>query len=485
MASVKKNYLYNLISQMLTILLPVITTPYITRVLGNENLGIFNYAQSIVNYFILFGCIGLNNYSQREIAACDGDRDKQSVVFCEVMIIRLVSVTASALVYWLTIVRGSDYPLYYAIFGMELLAALVDVSWFLQGNENFRSETIRTIVTRLLGLICIFLFVRTEADLYAYILCCSGAILVGHLSLWPFAVKTLRSVAWRQLRPLRHVRGALIMFLPQIAINVYTQLDKTMIGILTEYDYDQVSFYSQAEKIVKLAMTVVTSLGSIMLSRMTIVLTQGNIETVKAYIHKSLRFVYLLAWPISVGLAVIAGDLVPWFFGEGYDGVTPCMIALSPLVLIIGVGCVFGRHYLVPARKMKAFTATVVLGMAVNVVFNLLLIPSYGAMGAVAATLLAESAVTLSQYLCLRRLFPPSMFLTGVKNMIAALVMGGGVHLLTVRLPPTVWATALEVVAGAGVYFGVLALVRDEFFLSNLKSLGRKGGKGERNHENL
>lgn len=485
MASVKKNYLYHFLSQLLTILLPVVTTPYVTRVLGSENLGFFHYAQSIVNYFILFGCIGLNDYSQREIAACKGDRRGQSVVFFEVLLVRLVTISLSGALYWVTIVRTAPEPLLYSIFGLELLAALLDVSWFFQGNENFKSQTLRTIATRLLGLVCIFLFVKTESDLYLYILCCSGAILAGNLTLWGFLRKNLDRVSPRQLRPLRHVRGALTMFLPQIAINVYTQLDKTMIGILTEYDYDQVSFYSQAEKIVKLAMTVVTSLGSIMLSRMTIVLTQGNIETVKAYIHKSLRFVYLLAWPISVGLAVIAGDLVPWFFGEGYDGVTPCMIALSPLVLIIGVGCVFGRHYLVPARKMKAFTATVVLGMAVNVVFNLLLIPSYGAMGAVAATLLAESAVTLSQYLCLRRLFPPSMFLTGVKNMIAALVMGGGVHLLTVRLPPTVWATALEVVAGAGVYFGVLALVRDEFFLSNLKSLGRKGGKGERNHENL
>lgn len=479
MASVKKNYLYNLISQMLTILLPVITTPYITRVLGNENLGIFNYAQSIVNYFILFGCIGLNNYSQREIAACDGDRDKQSVVFCEVMIIRLVSVTASALVYWLTIVRGSDYPLYYAIFGMELLAALVDVSWFLQGNENFRSETIRTIVTRLLGLICIFLFVRTEADLYAYILCCSGAILVGHLSLWPFAVKTLRSVAWRQLRPLRHVRGALIMFLPQIAINVYTQLDKTMIGILTGHDYNEVGFYSQAEKIVKLVMTVVTSLGGIMLSRVTIALARKDHGVVKEYIHKSMQFVCLLAWPISVGLAAVAGDLVPWFFGEGYDEVIPCMMALSPLVLIIGVGCVFGRHYMLPARMMKEFTTTVVLGMAVNVVFNLLLIPGYGAMGAVAATLLAELTVSVSQYLYLRRLFRPSIFLLGTRNMIAALVMGGGVSLLARQLPPTIWATALEVGVGMAIYFGMLMLLRDDFFLKNLKSVvGRLKHRG-------
>ena len=474
MASVKKNYAYNLISQLLTILLPVVTTPYITRVLGNENLGIFNYAQSIVNYFILFGCIGLNDYSQREIAACGGDRHRQSVVFFEVLLVRLVTVALSAGVYFGIIVRTADYPLYYCLFGLELLAALVDVSWYLQGNENFRSQTIRTIATRLVGLVCIFLFVKTEADLYVYILCCSGAILAGNLSLWLFLKKSLDRVSLRQLRPWRHLRGALIMFLPQIAINVYTQLDKTMLGLLTGHDYDQVGYYSQAEKIVKLAMTVVTSLGSIMLSRVTIALSSGNSDTVKSYIYKSMRFVCLLAWPITVGLAVVAEDMVPWFFGEGYDAVVPCMEALSPLVLIIGLGCVFGRHYMVPARMMKEFTATVVLGMLVNICFNALLIPRFGAMGAVAATLLAESAVALSQYLLLRKLFPPSIFLTGVKNMIAALVMGGCVRLIASFLPARIWATAIEVFAGVVIYFGLLWLMRDAFLLENLK---RRTGK--------
>lgn len=476
MASVKRNYLYNLISQMLTLLLPIVTTPYVTRVLGNENLGIFSYAQSIVNYFILFGCIGLNDYSQREIAAGAGDRKRQSVVFFEVLLLRVVTVSVSGILYGITIVRTADYPLYYALFGMELLASLVDVSWFLQGRENFASQTIRTIATRFLGLCGIFLFVKTQNDLYVYILCCSGAILAGNLSLIPFLRKNLDRVSFRELRPWKHLRGALSMFLPQIAINVYTQLDKTMLGLLTGHNYDQVGYYSQAEKIVKMAMTVVTSMGSIMLSRMTIALSSGQKDAAQGYIVKSMRFVSLLAWPMSVGLAVVAGDLVPWFFGAGYEAVTPCMIALSPLVLIIGIGCVFGRHYMLPARKMKEFTATVMLGMAVNVTFNALLIPKFGAMGAVVATLLAETMVTISQYWLLRKLFSPKIFLVGVRNMLAALIMGVVVYALASQLNATIWATAAEVLTGIVVYFGALALMRDEFFLE-LLHMRKRGGR--------
>ena len=463
-----------MIVQLLGIVLPVITTPYVTRVLGNENLGVFSYAQSILNYFVLFGCIGLNTYSQREIAACNKDIKKQSKVFYEVLLVRVVSVTISGIVYWGTIVRTADYPLYYALFGLELFAALVDVSWFLQGNENFKSQAIRALVTRLLGLVCIFLFVKSEADLYIYILCCSGAILAGNLSLWGFIKKSLCPVAVKELRPLRHIRGSLALFLPQVAVNVYTQLDKTMIGLLTNHNYDEVGFYSQAEKIVKIAMTVVTSLGGVMLSRVTISMARKDDTAVKEYIHKSLRFVFLLAYPISVGLAAVCADMVPWFFGPGYDPAIPCMAALSPLVLIIGTGAVFGHYYMIPAKRMKEYTITVVCGMLVNVLFNCLLIPKFGSMGAVVATLLAETTVAASQYWVLRKLFSAKMFLSGSKNLIAAAIMGLCVYAIAALLPAKIWATVIEVGVGGMVYFAVLLILKDQFFLENVKRLLRK-----------
>lgn len=475
MASVKKNYVYNLIAQVLAIILPIVTTPYVTRVLGNENLGIFNYAQSIVNYFVLFGCIGLNTYSQRQVAFYKGDRQKQSQVFWEVLLIRVVSLTASIVLYGIFIVRTADYPLCYAIFGLELLAALVDVSWFLQGNEDFRNNTIRAIITRLLGLVCIFLFVKNETHLNIYILCCAGAILVGNLSLLPFLRKFLCRVPWKELRPLKHLKPALILFLPQVAINVYTQLDKTMIGVLTGYNYDQVGYYSQAEKIVKLAMTIVTSIGGVMLSRVTVALAHNDQAGAKEYINKSFRFLFLLGWPIAVGLAVAAPDMVPWFFGPGYDAVVPCMVALSPLVLIVGTSNVMGVQYMIPAKRMTEYTISILCGLCVNVLLNVLLIPRLGAMGAVAATLAAETVVTLKQYHSLRNVFRPTIFLQGTKNMAAAAVMGVVVYAISVILPSTLWATVLEVGTGAMIYFAALLLLRDEFFVENIKRAIKRG----------
>lgn len=474
MSSIKKNYFYNLTEQLLAIILPIITIPYVTRVLGNENIGIFNYAQSIVNYFVMFGCIGLHTYAQREISFYKGNRHRQSIVFFEVVLIRLTTISLSLLVYVLTIVRTADTPLYYAVFGIEIMAALVDISWFLQGNEDFRCNASRAIITRALGMICIFLFVRSESDLWIYILCCSGAVFIGYLWLWVYVKDDLEKVQFSELHPLRHIKPALIIFLPQIAVNVYTQLDKTMLGLLTGKDYGEVGYYSQAEKIVRIALTIVTALGRVMLSRVSVAIAQEDSDAVKGYINKAFQFVHFLAWPIAVGIAAIASDFVPWFFGEGYDMAVTCMMALCPLVVIIGYSNIFGIQYMIPSKRMKEYSIAIFLGMSMNVTFNFLLIPKLGAIGAVIGTLIAEMTVLIVDYIFLHKVFSLAIFLQGYKNVIAALFMGIGVFGVANILPPTIWSTFIEISFGAVIYFLILILMRDKFFMDNVMQVVRK-----------
>jgi len=472
--SIKKNYFFNLVSQLLAIVLPIVTTPYVTRVLGNENLGIFNYAQSIINYFIMFGCVGMYAYGQREIAACKDDPQKRSIVFYEIQATKAVTISLSALIYWLFIVRTADQPLYYCIFALELFAAFMDVSWFLQGSEVFGPQALRAIVTRLLGLACIFLFVKKQSDLHIYIWCCSGALLAGNISVWFFIKKQLQPVRLKQLRPLRHLGPAFMLFLPQIAASIYTQLDKTMTGIFTNYDYNQVGYYSQAEKIVRLSTTVVTSIGAVMMSRVTVALSQQNLAAAKEYITKSFRFVFLLAWPISIGLATIAPDMVPWFFGDGFEPVALCMAALSPLTLLLSIGNVLGSQYMIPAKKTVPYTVSIFCGLAVNLGMNALLIPRFGAMGAIMASLLAEVVVDTRHFFALRKEIAPTILLKGTKNILAAAVMGVGIYLLSLWLPSVIWATALEIAVGCVVYFGMLLVLKDDFFIKNLTFLLKK-----------
>ena len=471
MSSLKKNYVYSLISQMLIILTPIIVTPYISRVLGPDNVGIYNYAFSIVNYFILFGCVGLNLYGQREIAYVKDDKEATSKLFYELQIIRTVTITLAIATYLLTTVRVSQYPLYYLLLGIEILASLFDITWFFQGLENFKMPALRNIVIKGLFLLCVFVFVKEETHLWIYIICYALSLVIGNLSLW-FSLKgELVKVPVLALRPLSHMSPVLILFFPQVATNVYTQLDKTMTGLLTDHNYAEVSYYSQAESIIKIAMTIITSVGGVMLSRVAAVFSKDDTAAVKDYIEKSFRFMFLLAWPMVFGFVAVASDFVPWFFGPGYDKVVPCMIALAPLVLIIGISNILGTQYLLPTNQTKLYTISVLSGMCVNVILNFIFIPKFLSIGAVIATLIAECAVTLTQFVFVRKTFSLKILLFGWKNFIAALLMGIATFALSNLLPSTIWATAVEVLLGVILYALTLFALRDNF----VKSILRRG----------
>ncbi len=458
-----KNYIYNLSYQMLILFVPLITTPYVSRVLQETNIGKFSFFQSIVSYFVLFGCIGLNLYGQREVAFCKNSIRKRSRVFFELTIIRFVTLSISILAYFLLIVKNSKgFSLYYALFSIELFAAFFDISWFFQGLENFRLQTIRNVFVKIIGTVAIFLFVKTENDLGIYIVCYPLTTLLGNLSMWFYLPKYIRLIGVPLFGITKHIIPALFMFVPQIATSVYVYLDKTMIRLFS--DYEQVAFYTQSEKIVKIVLTVVTSLGVVMLSRIANSFSSGDQATIAEYIKKSFRFVFIIAYPCMFGLIAITGDLVPWFFGEGYEQVVPCMRLLSPIVLFIGVSNVIGTQYLLPTNRMKQYTISVCCGLIVNVMLNTVLITPLGSMGAAVATVFAELAVTAVQFVFVRKEFNAlQMIKSGKESFVAGAVMGVAVYALSLYLPSTLLSTLIEILFGGIVYILLLFALNERF----------------------
>ncbi len=458
-----KNYIYNLSYQVLILFVPLVTTPYISRVLQEKNIGMYSFFQSIVSYFLLFGCIGLNLYGQREVAFCKDNVRKRSRVFWELTIIRFTTLGISVIAYFLLIVKNSTgFSLYYSLFSIELFAAFFDVSWFFQGIENFRLQTIRNVIVKLLGTAAIFLFVKTEEDLDIYILCYTVTILIGNLSMWIYLPKYIKRVKTPFFGIAKHIVPALFMFVPQIATSVYVYLDKTMVRLFS--DYEQVAFYTQSEKIVKIVLTVVTSLGVVMLSRIANSFSSGDQATIVEYIKKSFRFVFIIAYPCTFGLMAISGDMVPWFFGEGFEAVTPCMILLSPIILFIGVSNVIGTQYLLPTNRMKQYTISVCFGLIVNVLLNTVLIMRWGAMGAAVATVFAELAVTAVQFVFVRKEFNAwEMIKSGWKSFVAGAVMGIAVYALSLYLPQTFVSTIIEIGVGGIIYVLLLFALNERF----------------------
>ena len=248
--SIAKNYIYNLAYQILAIILPLIATPYLSRVLGAENIGIYSFTLSIVTYFILFGSLGTSTYGQREIAYVSDNRNKRTEVFYEIFLLRVAMLLISMGAFYPIFCINNDYSLYYKILLFEIISECFNISWYFQGVEKFKNTVIRNSIVKIISVVCIFVFVRTPDDLYRYFLIYVLSNLFGNLSLWFYLPKEVGRVDLHSLSFKKHIGPVLSLFIPQIAIQVYTVLDKTMIGAMVA-DKSEVGYYEQAQKIIK------------------------------------------------------------------------------------------------------------------------------------------------------------------------------------------------------------------------------------------
>ena len=340
--SIKKNYIYNMLYQLLVILLPIITTPYLARRLGANGNGTFGYTVSIVTYFILFGSLGIAMYGQREIAYNQNNKEKRSKIFWELFIIKTITMIISSIVFFIVFGISGNYAIYYRILLLEMLANALDISWFYQGMEDFKKIVIRNFIIKIISVICIFSFIKGPSDLqtYMYIYVCST--LFGCLTLWVGIWKHIEKP--NNLKFLYHIPLTISLFIPQIAIQVYTVLDKTMIGGILN-DMNEVGYYEQAQKIVKILLTVITAVSTVMMPRIANCYAEGNKEKIKVYMKKTFNFIFILAFPLMFGIISVSDKFVPLFFGQGYDKVALIMSVISPIILFIGMSNVIGTQY--------------------------------------------------------------------------------------------------------------------------------------------
>lgn len=461
--SIAKNYAYNLIYQVLTLILPLVTTPYISRVLGAERIGIYGYTHSIVSYFILFGSLGVALYGQREIAYAQENSEKRMKNFVEIVSFRFITVFIASLIYFFVFMIQGEYKVYYSILFLALAAVAFDISWFFQGLEEFKKTVLRNIVVRLSSITLIFIFVKKPEDLTKFMLIYSLADFIGNLSLWLYLPKYFKGQKIKNINLVRHILPILLLFIPQIANQIYNVLDKTMIGFIIA-DKTEVGYYEQAQKVIRLLITIATSLGVVMLPRMASTFASGNKEKVNEYMVKSFNFVFLLSFPLVFGIISISKEFVPIFFGKGYDDVVTLINIISPVVLLMGIANVVGTQYLLPTKHQKEYTFSVTVGLIVNFFLNWLLITKWGAIGASVATVLSQLVVDILQLRNIRKEIDlKSVYKTSIKYLISSLVMFAVCQIVRVFGLVGWLSIIVQIVVGIIVYFGILLLIKDEY----------------------
>lgn len=474
---VKKNIIYNITYQILILLLPLVTTPYISRVIGAEGIGIYSYNYSIVNYFMLFALLGLNNYGNRSIAAVRDDKVKLSETFFNIYGLQVLTSGIMILLYlgYITCFL-SDYRLIAYIQLIFIISTMLDINWFFFGLEQFKLTVIRNTIVKILTVIAIFIFVKKPTDLWIYTIIMSVGTLISQLMVWPFVKKYVIWIQPNIKGILMHLKPNLTLFVPVLAVSIYKIMDKIMLGSLTTTL--QVGYYENSEKLISIPLSVITALGTVMLPRMTNLVANNRSDAFKAYINISLKFVMFIAIGSMVGLTAISSNFIPLFLGDEFIECISVVSLLAVTILFVSWANVIRTQYLIPRQRDKIYIISTLLGAVVNVIANLIFIPSYGAAGAAIGTIFAEASVAIYQTFKVRKeLDIAKYFINSLIYIIPAICMYLCIYLLKDFTESTIITLIVQIIIGGCVYVIltiILLCIVDKDLKEKIRNLGSK-----------
>ena len=396
MESVKRNVSYQIIFRILTIITPLVTSPIISRAFGASGIGLYSATIAYVTYFTLFAMLGVEKYGNRAIAAVQSDRDKRSELFISIYSVQVISSTIAILAYYLSFVFIHKTRWNLAVIqSLWLFSYLADINWFFFGMEEFKLTVIRSTVIKIITVLLIVVFIRTPNDLYLYATIMGGGALLGQLVLWRHLGKYIyfSFPKWNNVK--QHIFPILKLYIPVIAISIFRLMDKSMLDMLSTEE--SVGYYYSADKVVNIPLGLVTAVSTVMLPRVANMLHEKSIKDVRIILGKSIELTIILVSAVSFGIAAIAKEFVPVFFGVGYE---PCVLLVYwfvPVLIIKTLEDIICSQYLIPAHMDNLYIVALFGGAAANIICNYFLIKQFAALGAVLGTLVAETVVLIIQ----------------------------------------------------------------------------------------
>ena len=448
--SVRLNFVMSMAYQVLVVILPMITAPYVARVLGADKSGIYSFTASYQTYFSMFAALGTVSYGSREIARNRKDRPLRSKLFWEIELMTVLTSTVSIIAFIAFIASRDRYQIYYIPQVMAILAVMFDISWFFTGIEEFRYIVTKNAVFKLLGAVMIFALVHKPEDLLIYIIILSASTMLGNMSMWIHMPRFLDPVDFRTLKIRRHL--------------IYTVLDKTLIGEITRNEAENGNYDKVVQIINIMKALTFTALNSVLGARISFLFAEKKYDEIRRRIETSINYILFMGLAIGFGLAGVAPRFIPWFLGPGYDRSVMMLIMMSPIVVIIGVSNCLGSQYYTPSGKRAQSARFIIAGSVVNLILNLILIPRFWGYGAIAASLIAELTITILYITFAGESFHPVVLLRdGWKKLIAAALMFAAVRLIDPYFNSNFIALVCEVCLGGAIYIAVQFILRDTF----------------------
>lgn len=455
------NIIYSCLSQGLALIVPLITSPYLARVLGADNLGIYSYMISVCTIFSTIGLIGLNSYGTREVAYVKNNIKERSKIFFELTILRVILLVISFVIF-LIIYINTEYKIYSIIQLVWFIATFVDIVWFFSGVEEFKSVVISNTIIRILNLILVFILVKDSNDTAVYFIVTSGCTLLNIIILIPKLSKLIIVPKFKKLNLKRHLLPTLKIALPQMISYIYFQMDKVLLEAITN-STSLVAFYDQADKIVQVPVVAITAVGTVMLPRTAHVFKNNTIDELENIIKATVINSIFIILPMMFGVMVIINDMIPWYLGEEFIPVSKIVVFMSPIIFARALSSVSSNQYFIATDKTKQLTITYSISAILNIVIDIVTIPYLQCYGAVIGTVVAEFFVTFSQYYYMNKEIKLNWLLkTIIKYVIYSLLSMIPAVLIGMTMEISIFKTVLQILSAAILYFVILFIAKDE-----------------------
>lgn len=454
--SIKSNFFFNAFYQLINIFVPLITTPYLSRVLKAEGLGEYSFAYSVAYYFYVFIRLGLHSYGNRSIAYVKDDRIQLSRTFCSIYAFQLFLGIIVSITYFF-------YALLYAperklamIFWLVVIAGTIDLTWFLYGLEEFRTTAIRDVVVKLFTTVCLFTFVNDITDVWIYALIYSMGFIISQIVVIPLVIKRVNYIKPTIYEIKSHIKPNIILFLPTIAISIYKVMDKIMLGILASSV--ELGYYHCCENIILVPLALITALGTTMLPRMSNMLASDTVQTEMDNIFtKSVTFAMFTSSSMCIGIMTVAKEFVPIFYGAGFERCIELFYIILPSCIFLAFANVIRTQYLLPRKYDMIYVVSLFTGAGINLILNLLLIPRLASVGAAIGTLVAEMVVCLIQAGCVYKEARIGIcFKNSIPYVISGVIMFIMLHDYVVPFDNDIMALIIKIIISGVVYLIVL-----------------------------
>lgn len=399
---IRRNVFYNFMFQLVNVIVPIITAPYLSRILGAEGIGINSYSHAIAGYFVLFAMLGLNNYGSRSIALEKESRKELSNTFCGIYQMQFVMSTIVFLIYIVYVYMSKNtYKVALLINSLYVISAVLDINWFYFGLGEFKLTATRSMILKIFSTVAIFLCVKESEDIYIYVMIYTANIFISNIVMWFYLKKYIDIVfipfeQWR-----KHIKPNLMLFIPALAVSIYKIMDKIMLGHMV--GAVQNGYYECAASIVTIPLSLITAMGTVMLPKVSELIKKQEYEVIEKYNENTIQFLLAGSMPLTLGIIVVADDFVNVYYGRGFEECIPVLKMLAITCPFIAMGNVLRTQYIIPRKRDKVYVLSTILGAIVNFIFNIILIPEYGAKGAAVGTVAAEMTVMMYQFIKMRQ----------------------------------------------------------------------------------